>query len=339
MTRALTALVAVLVLTSAHEGERLWAQSRPDFTGVWTDYVDPQQPAGATGGPAAAALDLPLTPDARRKFEGYRKPVAPTGDTPGAYCLGPGMPSVIFGGATYPMEIIHRPEQITIIYELHNHGRRLYIGSRNVPEADRLPGRNGYSAARWEGDTLIVETTKLVEQVDQRYPHSDSALGIGRPRVRGRVPCAHSVQHIEVRDDRGARIEPARVDRVDDTDVAPGLGDRRRSSGLLVAAAGEHDVPDRTGTQAADGVEHTCTHRRGLRIDNQWTLGSDLHRGVAAGTGEHVDASLGWEHDEIALRVDERRRHRADRQQDLHRDRPTHATGHHLRSTPRSCVR
>ena len=57
------------------------------------------------------------------------------------------MPSVIFGGATYPMEIIHRPEQITIIYELHNDVRRLYIGGRNVPEADRLPGRNGYSAA------------------------------------------------------------------------------------------------------------------------------------------------------------------------------------------------
>jgi len=180
MTRGLTALVAVLVLASAHQGERLWAQSRPDFTGVWSDYVDPQQPAAATGGPAAAALDLPLTPDARRKFEAYRKLVAPTGDTPGAYCLGPGMPSVIFGGATYPMEVIHRPEQITIIYELHNDVRRLYIGSRNVPDADRLPGRNGYSAARWEGDTLIVETTKLVEQVDQRYPHSDSAQVVER---------------------------------------------------------------------------------------------------------------------------------------------------------------
>ena len=180
MSRALTALVAVLVLMSTHEGERLWAQSRPDFTGVWTDYVDSQRPAGATGGQAAAVLDLPLVPDARRKVEAYRKLVEPTGDTPGAYCLGPGMPSVIFGAATYPMEIIHRPEQITIIYELHNDVRRLYLGGRSVPEADRLPGRNGYSAARWEGDTLVVETTKLVEQVDQRYPHSDRAQVVER---------------------------------------------------------------------------------------------------------------------------------------------------------------
>ncbi len=179
MIRGVKALVIVLMLATCG-GEPIDAQRSPDFTGVWTDYVDAQQPAGAGGGQTAGALDLPLTADARGKVDAYRKLVAPTGDTPGAYCLGPGMPGVIFGGATYPMEIIHRPDQITIIYELHNDVRRLYLGGRNVPEADRLPGRNGYSAARWEGETLVVETTKLVEQVDQRYPHSDRAQVVER---------------------------------------------------------------------------------------------------------------------------------------------------------------
>ena len=169
----------MLVLVITGECARPAAQSRPDFTGVWTDYVEPQQPGGGAARPANA-VDLPLTPDAQRKVDAYRQLVAPTGDTPGAYCLGPGMPSVIFGGATYPMEIIHQPEQVTIVYELHNDLRRLYLASRNVPEADRLPGRNGYSSARWEGDTLVVETTKLVEQVDQRYPHSDRAQIVER---------------------------------------------------------------------------------------------------------------------------------------------------------------
>jgi hypothetical protein len=176
--RDLKALFIVAML-AVYGGESLGAQARPDFTGVWTDYVDPQQPAAA-GGQAAAALDLPLTPEARQRVETYRKLVAPTGDTPGAYCLGPGMPALLFGGATYPMEIIHRPEQITIIYELHNDVRRLYLGNRRVAEADRLPGRNGYSAARWEGDTLVVETTNLVDQIDQRYPHSDRAQVVER---------------------------------------------------------------------------------------------------------------------------------------------------------------
>ena len=138
-----------------------------------------------------------LAVDCRRTTEGraVRKLVAPTGDTPGAYCLGPGMPALLFGGATYPMEIIHKPEQITIIYELHNDVRLHLSGSRNMPpEADRLPGRNGYSAARWEGDTLVVETTKLVEQVDQRYPHSDrarrSSSDTSSPRVQAGNGCS-----------------------------------------------------------------------------------------------------------------------------------------------------
>ena len=73
------------------------------------------------------------------------------------------------------MEVIQRPDQITIIYEAHNEVRRVYFGDRVIPPADRLPERNGYSVGRWEGDTLVVETTALREQVDQRYPHSADA--------------------------------------------------------------------------------------------------------------------------------------------------------------------
>jgi hypothetical protein len=45
---------------------------------------------------------------------------------------------------------------------------------------DRVPGRNGHSSARWEGDTLVVETTHLIEQVDQRYAHSNQAKIVER---------------------------------------------------------------------------------------------------------------------------------------------------------------
>jgi len=90
------------------------------------------------------------------------------------------MPGSMMGSGGYPMEIIQRPDQITIVYEAHNEIRRVYFGNRIIPEKDRLSERNGYSTGRWEGNTLVVETTKLNEQVDQRYPHSDKAKIVER---------------------------------------------------------------------------------------------------------------------------------------------------------------
>jgi hypothetical protein len=152
------------------------AASPPDFTGVWTTYAAP----GGRGGRAGGAGELPLTAEAQRKVAAYRALVTPTGDTPGGHCLGTGMPGSMLGSGAYPMEIIQRPEQITIIYEAHSEIRRVYLGDRIVPMEDRLPGRNGHSSGRWEGDTLVVETTHLVEQVDQRYAHSDQARIVER---------------------------------------------------------------------------------------------------------------------------------------------------------------
>ena len=73
------------------------------------------------------------------------------------------------------MEIIQRPEQITIIYEAHQEIRRIYTGETRFAEEIMFPDRNGYSIGHWEGDRLIVETTHLKEQVDQIYAHSDQA--------------------------------------------------------------------------------------------------------------------------------------------------------------------
>jgi hypothetical protein len=156
------------------------AAGEPDFTGVWTTYVDPTapRPAGRGGGPPP-----PFTDEAKKKVAAYRAMVTPTGDTPGGYCLGTGMPGSMLGSGGYPMEIHQRPEQIIIVYEAHSEIRRVYLGNRIVPEADRIPGRNGHSSGRWEGETLVVETTHLVEQVDQQYAHSNQAKIVERYRL------------------------------------------------------------------------------------------------------------------------------------------------------------
>jgi len=145
--------------------------SPPDLSGVWTWHIEPGKSPFA---PPGSLANLPLTAEGRKKVEEYRALVGPS-DNPGAHCLGSGMPeSMTFSGG-YPMEIIQRPEQITVIYEAHSEIRRLYFGAKILPESDRVPSRNGYSTARWEGNTLVVETTSLKEQEDQGYPHSEQA--------------------------------------------------------------------------------------------------------------------------------------------------------------------
>lgn len=155
------------------------AGERPDFTGVWTSYTEPGQGGRGRGGGRGGG-GLPLTEEAQKKVAAYRALVGPTSDTPGGYCLGTGMPGSMLGSGGYPMEIHQRPEQLVIVYEAHSEIRRVYLGDRIVRPEDRIPSRNGTSSGRWEGDTLVVETTHLREQVDQQYAHSADARIIER---------------------------------------------------------------------------------------------------------------------------------------------------------------
>lgn len=181
-----SAAMAAAMLASA----MAWSAEQPDLTGVWTNPG-----RSALGGTTAVGNQepLPLKPEAKARVDAYQKLVAKSGDTPGGVCLGTGMPGSMLGSGGYPMEIIQRPEQITIVYEAHSEVRRIYFGDRNAPQADRVPGRNGYSSGRWEGDTLVVETDNLVDQVDQRTPHSENATIVERYRIEGK-------------DDQGRRI-------------------------------------------------------------------------------------------------------------------------------------
>ncbi len=197
------------------------AKSPPDLTGVWTNAGAPGI-GGATG--PRAVVNLPLKPEAKAKIDAYTALVAPTGDTPGGYCLGTGMPGSMLGSGGYPMEIIQRPEQITVIYEAHSETRRIYFGDRNAPQADRVPGRNGYSSGRWEGDTLVVETDNLSEQVDQRpYNHSADAKIIERYTLDPKP------------DDKGRRVLVAEMTLTDpswytEPVKAPSAGRRSRTA-------------------------------------------------------------------------------------------------------------
>jgi hypothetical protein len=174
------------------------AQTHPDFSGIWRS-ARPEAPARPAAGQAAGAqtqaaapsaatrrgwpANAPLKPEAKAKIAEYRSLVEGTDYSPGGFCLGTGMPGSMLGSGGYPMEIIQRPEQITVIYEAHTEIRRIYTDGRKADLGEVFPSRNGYSTGRWEGDTLVVETIALKEQVDQSAAHSDQARIVERYRL------------------------------------------------------------------------------------------------------------------------------------------------------------
>jgi hypothetical protein len=145
------------------------AAAEPDFSGAWTTYRAPNAPAGR------ATPELKLTPAGQAAVSNYRALIEGTDYSPGNACVGYGMPESMMGSGGYPMEIIQRPDQLLVVYELHNEMRRIYLPEEQRDPSLHFPERNGYSTAHWDGERLIVETTRLKTQVDTRYPHSNAA--------------------------------------------------------------------------------------------------------------------------------------------------------------------
>ncbi len=144
--------------------------TRPDFSGAWSTFRN-------TDGRASAMPvgELKLTPQATRARADYLSVTEGTDISHGNSCVGYGMPASMLGSGGYPMEIIQRDDQLFVIYEAYNEIRRIYLGEEAGDPGNFFPERNGYSTAHWEGDRLIVDTTRLKTQVDSRYPHSNQA--------------------------------------------------------------------------------------------------------------------------------------------------------------------
>lgn len=147
--------------------------AHPDFTGVWTSYTGARQGrASGFGGPRAG---LPLTEEGRRRVEEYQRLAGPERLNAAAHCATYGVPTMMSLPGAYPIEFIQKPDQLTIIFEVGNETRRIYIGDRQLPPEQRIPSRAGYSEGHWEGDVLVVKTTDLLDGQDAGTPYSEQA--------------------------------------------------------------------------------------------------------------------------------------------------------------------
>jgi hypothetical protein len=84
-------------------------------------------------------------------------------DNPDAHCLPMGIMQL--DSHPYPKKIIQTPTEVLMIYEGSGTTvREIFLDGRPLPKKEDVePWWNGYSVGHWEGDTLVVETTGLMD--------------------------------------------------------------------------------------------------------------------------------------------------------------------------------
>ena len=165
--RTLAALALALSVTLASE-----AQKEPAIAGIWLPDASRSQRFPA---------QPPYTDEGRRIVTEWRASHDPIEDDPGKFCQAPGMPSLALGGADYPVEIVVTERQVTVLMELHQQIRRVFLNQEHP--ARPFPQRNGHSVGRWDGDTLVVDTVGIKALTFGSVPHSDRAHVVERIRA------------------------------------------------------------------------------------------------------------------------------------------------------------
>jgi hypothetical protein len=137
---------------------------RPDFSGVWlADGFGP--PGGEGTGPVPKTVFF----DVSNGLAGQRPPYLPWAaklrderreqegkDNPDARCLPLGPLQML--AHPLPKKIIQVPGLLALLHERNMEFRQIFTDGRPLP-ADQQPSWYGYSTGRWEGDTLVVETS------------------------------------------------------------------------------------------------------------------------------------------------------------------------------------
>ena len=130
------------------------SDGKPDLSGVWMadgqtyffDLAAGLKPEDVVMLPAAKALQQQHVDNEH-------------GEDPLGHCLPHGVPRINTNGL-FPFKIIQTPGLVVILYEQMNLFRQIFTDGRTLAK-DVNPTWLGYSTGRWQGDTLVVETTGL----------------------------------------------------------------------------------------------------------------------------------------------------------------------------------
>jgi hypothetical protein len=170
----------------------------PSNTVLLADAGAPELPSGNFGGlkvkPAALAAAMTWKPQDEMSIS--------------RVCL---PPSIVYSmQGPFPMEIHQGTEFIVIRLEYYDLVRIIFMDGRRHPPASAPHSKVGHSIGRWEGSTLVVDTTHLSESTitNNGLNHSDNVRMIERFWLSADGKTLMARQEFEdpdVLDNRGAR--------------------------------------------------------------------------------------------------------------------------------------
>jgi len=159
----------LLGFTLAAGAARAQTQRAPaDFSGTWVPV------------PSAAldAATLSMTSAAKAAYEAFD----PRRHDSTRFCMPYGTPRNTLATAPYPVEILQRPERLTMIFDRLGDVRRVFLDGRARPDP-LWPTWLGHSVGHWDGRTLVIETVGLTKESvlsDAGLPHSEDARVVER---------------------------------------------------------------------------------------------------------------------------------------------------------------
>jgi hypothetical protein len=165
-------------------------EGKSDLTGIWVVASGKYLANIAVDG-----VEVPFRPEAAALYKKRRE--TNSVGRPTERCLPHSVPDAALVG--YPFKIIQTPAQLVVLFEPFIDYRQIFTDGRTLPK-DPQPTWMGYSVGKWEGDTLVVDSSGFNDQTwldDGGHPHSDALHVIERFR---RVDFGHMELGITIDD-------------------------------------------------------------------------------------------------------------------------------------------
>ncbi len=194
ITTILTLAVMLVFASATLAQDRSVARAAPnpdapfdprDFSGIW------ERNGGSRGISRRPGDDTtpPMTPEGQARFDSYRPGYGPrqvppaTGNDPTGECNPAGLTRALL--YPRPTQFIQTPDLLVQMFSWHRVFREIWTDGRELPENFNPDLRRwyGYSAGRWEDNTLVVESAGFDDRawLDQNgYPLSEATRVVER---------------------------------------------------------------------------------------------------------------------------------------------------------------